>query len=180
MTGFLDAPPPPAAIIITEDRGGVVDKYYRAAYVYRTQKRRVEIRGSCRSACILALSVPNVCVAPEGLVKAHQAYDQKTGLIRPEITKQMLDRLPKQVRSALDGKIETHYSPQGTLDYNKLRSAGIPKCDDEPNYQSSTKDGLINNGNLLQGPSNVKTAAITPFDVMWRIIRIFMNRMHAA
>ena len=128
MTGFLDMPPMPAPIVITDDRGGDVGEYSYAARLYKRQNRRVEIRGSCRSACLLALSVPNVCVTTNSVVKAHHAYEKAMGAIRYDITKQMLDTLPAAIQRALNGKIEKHYSVQATLGYFQLRLLGIRDC----------------------------------------------------
>lgn len=144
MTGFLDAPPMPAPIVITEDKGGIVDQYSWAAARYKLQNRRVEIRGSCRSACLLALSVPKVCVTDRSVVKAHHAYEKATGVIRYDITKQMLDALPPRIRRALDGKIEKEYSAQATLGYAELRLLGVPDCSPEnANTQAAASPLLI-------------------------------------
>ncbi len=70
---FLFPPPPPAAIVIVDDGGGVIADYRRAAIKYNLEGREVRIAGSCRSACLLALSVKKVCVWPEAEVKDHLA-----------------------------------------------------------------------------------------------------------
>ncbi len=44
---------------------------------YRREGREVRLH-ECRSACTLALSLPNVCVYPEVAVKFHLAYNQVT------------------------------------------------------------------------------------------------------
>lgn len=134
MTGFLDMPPEPAAIVITDDSGGIVSRYIDAAKLYSAQKRHVEIRGSCRSACILALSVPDVCVWPDAIIKAHYAREANTDIIRYDMTQRMLDPLPAKIRVALNGKLGLHYSAAATLDYSQLRRLGISAC---PGSQSA-------------------------------------------
>lgn len=129
MSPFLYPPPDvKQPVAIYNDGGGLVDAYIAQARKYRLEKRRVEIRGSCRSACIMALSVPTVCVAPGAVVKAHNAYEQSTGTIRPDVTDMMLSELPYRIRVRLDGKIKTFYSTEATLDYDDLRSLGINDC----------------------------------------------------
>ena len=91
MSPFLYPPPDiKQPVVIYNDGGGLVTKYFEQAYRYKMEGRRVEIRGSCRSACILALSVPNVCVSPAAEVKAHNAYEKYTGVRRPDVTEEML------------------------------------------------------------------------------------------
>ena len=99
MSPFLYPPPDiKQPVVIYNDGGGLVTKYFEQAYRYKMEGRRVEIRGSCRSACILALSVPNVCVSPAAEVKAHNAYEKYTGVRRPDVTEEMLAELPNNIR----------------------------------------------------------------------------------
>ena len=152
-------PPPDVKqpVVIHEDGGGLVDKYIEQAHIYRFQGRRVEIRGSCRSACLLALSVPKVCVSDNAVVKAHHAYESRTGVSRPDVTNKMLWELPENIRARLDGKIGERYTAQSTLTYNDLRKLNIPDCDGNSVKASDEKkprkitykiatpiDGLIN------------------------------------
>jgi hypothetical protein len=78
---------------------------------------------------MLALSVPNVCVVPAAVVKAHQAYEIKTGKERPDITNMMIRELPSNIQQRLSGKIQINYTPESTLNYSELRQLGIPDCD---------------------------------------------------
>lgn len=128
MSGFLDVPPVPAAIVITDDKGGLVEKYQLAALRYNILNRRIIIDGSCRSACVLALSVRNICITPNAVVKFHHAYEQKTGILRPDVTKVMVNSLPMAVQIAVQGKITKNYNEATTLDYSKLISLGYRSC----------------------------------------------------
>ncbi len=128
MSPFLYPPPNNAPVIIYEDGGGLVDKYIEQAHRYATEGRRVEIRGSCRSACILALSVPNVCVTNSAQVKAHHAYEKESGVVRTDITNTMLAELPRNIRERLSGKIQKNYTQEATLNYSELRELKIPDC----------------------------------------------------
>lgn len=130
--------PPPdikQPVIIRNDSGGEVVEYGWALSKYNQQQRRVEIRGSCRSACLLALGVKNVCVAPGAVVKAHHAYEKSTGYIREDVTNLMLSYLPSKIRAHLNGKIQKNYTPESTLSYEQLVKLGVPSCD---NYKTVT------------------------------------------
>ena len=59
MGDFTAPPPNNAPVAIYEDGGGLVKKYQEMAFQYKLEGRKVKILGSCRSACVLALSVPN-------------------------------------------------------------------------------------------------------------------------
>jgi hypothetical protein len=126
---FLHAPPDNGTIFIYEDRGGVVNDYIAAAHRYRDEKRRVEIRGYCASACLLALSVPGVCVSRAATVKAHHAFEQYTLKIRPDITVRMLNELPVKIRVRLESKIREKFTPESTLLFDDLRQLGVADCD---------------------------------------------------
>lgn len=129
MGDFTAPPPNTAPVSIYEDGGGLVKKYQEMALQYRLEGRKVKILGSCRSACVLALSVPNVCVGPGAVVKAHMAYEADTGVARPDITAQMLNSLPDRVRQHLEANIQRNYNPRTTLHYADLVSLGVKPCD---------------------------------------------------
>lgn len=129
MGDFTAPPPNNAPVAIYEDGGGLVKKYQEMAFQYRLEGRKVKILGSCRSACVLALSVPNVCVGKNAVVKAHQAYEADTGVSRPDITYQMMSSLPDRVRQRLEPNVTKAYNPRTILDYDDLVSLGIKPCD---------------------------------------------------
>ena len=58
---YLEPPPMPAAVVVQKDVGGLVRAYQERTELYRSQNREVRLH-ECRSACTLALSLPNVCV----------------------------------------------------------------------------------------------------------------------
>ena len=125
MGSFLYPPPNNAPIVITDDGGGIVENFLAKAQQYNLEGRRVEIRGSCRSACVIALSVKNVCVAPGATVKAHLPYEQWSGKIRMDYVQKMLDPVPYNIRTYLEGKLQKNYTADTTLDYSELRSFGL-------------------------------------------------------
>lgn len=132
--------PPPAItqpVVIREDGGGEVASYMEQAYRYKVEGRRVEIRGSCRSACILALSVPNVCVDKNAVVKAHQAYSELSHVLRPDVTEKMISTLPKKIHDKLEGKIQRDYTPDSILTYDELRDLGVSDCSKKDTIRAS-------------------------------------------
>ena len=131
MSPFLYPPPDNAPIVIYEDGGGLVDDYIRQAHIYSSEGRRIEIRGSCRSACLLALSVPGVCVTPSAQVKAHHAYEKYSGVVREDITNKMLAELPRNIRDRLEGRIQKTYNQGATLDYKELIDLNVADCKDK-------------------------------------------------
>lgn len=129
MGDFTAPPPNTAPVAIYEDGGGLVKKYQAMALQYRMEGRKVKILGSCRSACVLALSVPDVCVGPNAVVKAHQAYEADTGVARPDVTAQMMDNLPYRVRLQLEPNVTREYNQKTILHYRDLVRLGIKPCD---------------------------------------------------
>lgn len=146
MSPFL-APPPSInqPVVIYNDGGGLVDRYIAQAHQYNIEGRRVEIRGSCRSACLLALSVKNVCVGQAAQVKAHHAYEKSSGITRPDVTETMLVELPLNIRRRLDGKIQENYTAAATLEYSDLRKLNIPDCDKTTVATDTPKQKTIRN-----------------------------------
>ena len=129
MGDFVAPPPNHEPVAIYEDGGGLVKKYEEMAYQYKLEGRQVKILGSCRSACVLALSVPKVCVGPNAVIKAHQAYEKDTGIVRPDITAIMMSNLPVQIRQRLEPNISKYYNAKTTLRYDDLVSLGVKPCD---------------------------------------------------
>jgi hypothetical protein len=62
----------PAPVVVTKDVGGSVVDYQAQTARYRLSGREVKLHG-CRSACTMALSLPNVCVYPDSTLKFHLA-----------------------------------------------------------------------------------------------------------
>ena len=128
MGDFLNVPPNMEPVAIYEDGGGLVTKYQAMAQRYRLEGRRIKISGSCRSACVLALSVPTTCVMPRAVVKAHLAYESDTGRVRQDITREMMWQLPDKVRARLEPNLTRDYNAKTTLNYYDLVSLGVPSC----------------------------------------------------
>jgi len=124
----IDLPPPPPAIVITEDGGGTVTKYEAMVDRYSAENREVRIMGSCRSACILYLGASNVCVGPNAVIKAHEAYEPISDRNRPDITAEMMNRIPVRVAARLEPYITEQYNKMTTLSYSQLVDLGVRPC----------------------------------------------------
>jgi hypothetical protein len=68
---------------VTKDVGGYVTDYENQTALYRASQREVRLH-ECRSACTLALSLPNGCVFPDSILKFHFAYDPRDHQIERE------------------------------------------------------------------------------------------------
>jgi hypothetical protein len=98
--GYLEPPPPPAPVIVMKDVGGLVTDYQAQTELYRAQNREVRLH-ECRSACTLALSLPNVCVYPDSLLKFHQAYNEITKQVDFGVSDELWRSYPETVRARL-------------------------------------------------------------------------------
>ena len=58
----------PAPVIVMKDVGGPVADYQSQTAIYRASEREVRLH-ECRSACTMALGLPNVCVYPGSTLK---------------------------------------------------------------------------------------------------------------
>jgi hypothetical protein len=124
--GYLAPPPMPAPVVVTKDVGGLVTDYQAQTEIYRTTDREVRLH-ECRSACTMALSLPNVCVYPDSILKFHLAYDLRNHQTDPNVSQQLFDAYPAAVRARLGGL---------TRDYKVLRGSelielGIRNCNED-------------------------------------------------
>lgn len=113
----------PAAVIVTKDTGGYVTDYENQTALYRASQREVRLH-ECRSACTLALSLPNVCVYPDSILKFHLAYDPRDHQSNASVSQQMFDSYPAAVRARL-GTLTRDYK---VLRGSELISLGIRDC----------------------------------------------------
>ncbi|MBV9394934.1 MAG: hypothetical protein JOZ84_11030 [Methylobacteriaceae bacterium] len=123
---YLDPPPLPAPVVVTKDVGGYVDEYRARTELYRAQDREVRLH-ECRSACTLALSLPNVCVYPNSLVKFHAAYDPRNKVVNWEETQKLFSTYPAPVRARL-GTLTREYK---VLSGAELISLGVRDCNEK-------------------------------------------------
>ncbi len=113
----------PAPVVVMKDVGGFVNEYQSQTEVYRASNREVRLH-ECRSACTLALSLPNVCVYKDSTLKFHMAYDPRNHQSNYDVSQQLFNSYPPAVRERLGAL---------TRDYRVLRGAelialGIRDC----------------------------------------------------
>lgn len=144
MGGFLDVPTAHAAVVITYDGGGLVSDYLKAAIKYSSEGREVKISGICRSACVLSLSVPRVCVFPEAIVSMHYATDIDKRLPRAAATEQILQSLPTNIAAAYRPNISKDFTRSATLTGGQLVNLGIRPCQGKnPHDRAPPKSSIM-------------------------------------
>jgi hypothetical protein len=115
----------PAPVIVMRDVGGPVADYQSQTAIYRASEREVRLH-ECRSACTIALGLPNVCVYPGSTLKFHLAYDPRNHQTNPEVSQQLFDSYPAAVRARL-GTLTRNYK---VLSGSELIKLGIRDCNE--------------------------------------------------
>lgn len=133
--GYLSPPPSPAPVVVYKDVGGLVSEYEARTEQYRGENREVRLH-ECRSACTLALSLPNVCVYPDAQVKFHQAYNAITREVDFGVSDKLFASYPAAVRARLGYLTREYRVLRGT----ELIALGIRNCNgDNPVLVASRK-----------------------------------------
>lgn len=113
----------PAPVIVMKDVGGFVADYQTQTAIYRATGREVRLH-ECRSACTLALSLPNACVYPDSKLKFHLAYDPRNRQVNSEVSQQLFSSYPASVQARL-GTLTREYK---VLRGAELIALGIRDC----------------------------------------------------
>ena len=121
--GYLHPPPGDAPVIVIKDVGGDVREYSAMTTAYIRAGREVRLH-ECRSACTLALAVPNVCVYPDGVLRFHKAYNPITRATNEDVSNAMLSAYPLAVRQRL-GLLTRQYT---SLTGSELIRLGVRDC----------------------------------------------------
>lgn len=121
--GYLTPPPAPAPVIVYKDVGGLVTDYEAQTEQYRRENREVRLH-ECRSACTLALSLPNVCVYPDAKIKFHQAYNEITREADLGVSSKLFAAYPAPVQARL-GYLTREYR---VLSGTELIGLGMRNC----------------------------------------------------
>ena len=121
--GYLSPPPSPQPVVVYKDVGGLVSDYEARTEDYRRENREVRLH-ECRSACTLALSLPNVCVYPDAKLKFHQAYNELTREADLGVSARLFDSYPAAVRDRL-GYLTRQYKVLSGVD---LIALGVRDC----------------------------------------------------
>lgn len=78
LLSLLGAVPAAAAFVINNDNGGQIGSYLAKYRALRASGERVEIDGSCASACTTVLGIVprnHICVTPRASLQFHSAWD---------------------------------------------------------------------------------------------------------
>jgi hypothetical protein len=122
-------------VVVYKDVGGLVTDYEAQTEQYRRENREVRLH-ECRSACTLALSLPNVCVYPDSQIKFHQAYNAITREVDLGISAKLFASYPATVQQRL-GYLTREYR---ILRGSELIALGMRNCNgDNPVLIASRK-----------------------------------------
>ncbi|MBI5012729.1 MAG: hypothetical protein HZC06_08385, partial [Methylocystis sp.] len=117
-----------------KDVGGLVSDYEALTERYRRENREVRLH-ECRSACTLALSLPNVCVYPDAKVKFHQAYNAINREVDLGVSSRLFASYPTAVQARL-GYLTREYR---VLSGTELIALGMRNCEGGPTMIASRK-----------------------------------------
>ena len=123
MTSDYLHPPAMPTVAIIVDGGGFVEEYKKQTELYRQTGQTLKLL-NCRSACTMALSLPNACVYPRSVLKFHSAYNWITKAVSPKETAEIFSMYPLAVQQKL-GYLEPEYK---VLDGNELIKLGVKQC----------------------------------------------------
>ncbi len=155
----------PAPVVVMKDVGGYVNEYQSQTELYRASNREVRLH-ECRSACTLALSLPNVCVYQDSTLKFHMAYDPRNHQSNYDVSQQLFNSYPPAGRERLGGLTREykvlrgselialgvrdcgaprHGEPQIMVASNAARKAALAPADASAPQQDSLFGGLMRN-----------------------------------
>ena len=122
---YLQPPPNQSPVVVVKDVGGYVNEYAAMTEVYRRTNREVRLH-ECRSACTMALGLPNVCVYPNSILKFHQAYDPRNHETNWAVSDQLFGTYPSAIRARL-GTLTKQYT---VMHGQELIDLGMRNCDE--------------------------------------------------
>jgi hypothetical protein len=139
----------PAPVVVMKDVGGIVKDYQAQTEFYRRSGREVRLH-ECRSACTLALSLPNVCVYPDSVVKFHQAYNVRSRETDFGVSQQLFASYPTAVQARL-GTLTRNYK---VLSGTELIALGVRNCNEPRIMLATTKTQVpVQTASMPQGLS---------------------------
>ena len=115
---------------VENNGGGVVDEFRALVDRWSASGARVEIKGTCKSACTLFTAVPNVCVMKGAELWFHAPFVMPQNGVRqydPRITYDMLNDYPTAVQKWIEGK--GGLTPDWIVLKGKALTHLIPSCD---------------------------------------------------
>jgi hypothetical protein len=148
----------PAPVVVYKDVGGLVSDYEALTERYRRENREVRLH-ECRSACTLALSLPNVCVYPDAKVKFHQAYNAINREVDLGVSSRLFASYPTAVQARL-GYLTREYR---VLTGTELIALGMRNCEGGPTMIASRKQRAPSNSVASARPDGQSGASIASF-----------------
>jgi hypothetical protein len=139
----------PAPVIVTKDVGGYVTDYQTQTAVYKSTGREVRLH-ECRSACTMALSLPNVCVYPDSTLKFHMAYDPRNHQPNAQVSQLLFDSYPAAVQARL-GTLTREYK---VLRGSELIALGVRDCNAPATHEPKIMVASAPAGKPTAGPSS--------------------------
>ncbi|MGA8171672.1 MAG: hypothetical protein WB816_12700, partial [Methylocystis sp.] len=158
--GYLSPPPSPQPVVVYKDVGGLVSDYEARTEDYRRENREVRLH-ECRSACTLALSLPNVCVYPDARLKFHQAYNELTREVDLDVSARLFDSYPAAVRGRL-GYLTRQYR---VLTGAELIALGVRDC-------ARSQPTMIAARKAPPTPASVNPASVNPLSEIAEKVRV--------
>ena len=118
-------------MIVTSDRGGYLAARSDEINRMRAIGQRVELRGTCLSACTMYLSLPNICVAPNAVFGFHgpsksgtplpqRDFDYWSGVMAANYSEPLRSWFMTEARYMING----YYQMSGA----QLIAMGYPRC----------------------------------------------------
>lgn len=89
LPSAVQAQPRGKPIVIMNNRGGNVVEAIRYRNKLAASGRPVEVRGYCRSACTIYITLPNACLGPKATVGFHAPRIPGTNIIPPIVDELM-------------------------------------------------------------------------------------------
>ncbi|MBT0778993.1 hypothetical protein [Paracoccus sp. pheM1] len=89
LPATAEAQPRGKPIVIVNNRGGNVVEAIRQRNKLAASGRPVEVRGYCRSACTIYITLPNACLGPRATVGFHAPRIPGTTIIPPIVDELM-------------------------------------------------------------------------------------------
>ncbi|RDD71981.1 hypothetical protein [Paracoccus versutus] len=89
LSATAEAQPRGKPIVIVNNRGGNVVEAIRQRNKLAASGRPVEVRGYCRSACTIYITLPNACLGPRATVGFHAPRIPGTTIIPPIVDELM-------------------------------------------------------------------------------------------
>jgi hypothetical protein len=148
----------PAPVVVYKDVGGLVSDYEALTERYRRENREVRLH-ECRSACTLALSLPNVCVYPDAKVKFHQAYNAINREVDVGVSSRLFASYPATVQARL-GYLTREYR---VLTGTELIALGMRNCEGGSTMIASRKQRAPSTSVASARPDGQSGASLASF-----------------